>query len=232
MLVSSHRQSCHSFLSKSPKTWLAYCFAAFNQLPGWPPFFERSEAGGLGACPHERREVIDAPLVLRRPLPWRQSFSCERKETHHPVLGGTPHFVPSIIHKNIEKETALTSFAGSLESFIFINFSYISAVNVDLIGTTISAIEPIQHPSTCTQEKGKITGAPTPTNARINQMATRRRHRNPKHVLPCPGIEIVDILASFEILEQLQGGECGRDIEEIGNENGDPLVGEGVAVCP
>jgi hypothetical protein len=33
--------------------------------------FERSEAGGLGACPHERKKCGDAPLALRGPLPWR-----------------------------------------------------------------------------------------------------------------------------------------------------------------
>jgi hypothetical protein len=33
--------------------------------------FERSEAGGLGACPHERKKRGDAPLALRGPLPWR-----------------------------------------------------------------------------------------------------------------------------------------------------------------
>jgi hypothetical protein len=33
--------------------------------------FERSEAGGLGTCPHERKKRGDAPLALRGPLPWR-----------------------------------------------------------------------------------------------------------------------------------------------------------------
>jgi hypothetical protein len=38
--------------------------------------FERSEAGGLGVCPHEReiQRENDAPLALRGPLPWRPFF--------------------------------------------------------------------------------------------------------------------------------------------------------------
>jgi hypothetical protein len=38
---------------------------------------ERSEAGVLGACPHEERneeKMNDAPLALRGPLPWRLSL--------------------------------------------------------------------------------------------------------------------------------------------------------------
>ena len=38
--------------------------------------FERSEAWGLGACPHERerQKENDGPLALRGPLPWRPFF--------------------------------------------------------------------------------------------------------------------------------------------------------------
>jgi hypothetical protein len=43
----------------------------------WAIDFERSETGGLGACPHKERnevKVNDAPLALRGPLPWRPSL--------------------------------------------------------------------------------------------------------------------------------------------------------------